>query len=95
MLKPCPQSIIRVFIIPYHVDVLFPGHLANLPTIEVGHCLVEGKTVHAESSEDRNDVELLLHIVVYFFEGGEKSLIFVANFEQFVAVAVPEENVNG
>ena len=61
--------------------MLFPSHYTDLPTIEAGHHLVEGKTVHAKASEDGNYVELMLHVVVYFFESGEESFIFVANFE--------------
>ena len=47
--------------------------------------------MHSQPTEHGYYVQLLSYVVVYFFEGGEKLLIFVAPFVELVTVAAAEE----
>ena len=59
------------------VQRLSLGHLAHLYSIELAHDLIQGKAVHAEAPDDRNQVHLVGDVVFDLTHGTEESFVFL------------------
>jgi len=81
LLQAGPTHLVRIcFVLIFvrdQVQWLSLRHLAHLYSIELAHDLIQGKAVHAEAPDDRDQVNLVGNVVFDLTHRSEESFVFL------------------